>query len=174
MPAPKEESFFLWGPRLTGKTTLLKESYPHSLWIDLLKAEEFRRYTANPEYLRQEIEMQTRCESVRHVVIDEIQKVPALLDEVHWLIENQGVKFALSGSSARKVKRGASNLLGGRALRHELHGITAHELDRSVRFDAHAQPRLPAVDLPIFTACTQARRIRIRLPQGGNRFGGIG
>lgn len=61
-------------------------------------------------------------------MIDEIQKVPALLDEVHWLIENRGFRFALCGSSARKVRRGAANLLGGRALRYELHGLTAAEL----------------------------------------------
>lgn len=64
----------------------------------------------------------------RQIVIDEIQKVPALLDEVHWLIENRGLRFALCGCSARKVKRGAANLLGGRAMRDELHGLSANEL----------------------------------------------
>lgn len=68
-------------------------------------------------------------------MIDEIQKVPALLDEVHWLIENRGLHFALCGSSARKVKRGAANLLGGRALRFELHGLTAGELGRDFDLD---------------------------------------
>ena len=126
LPAPGEETFFLWGPRQTGKSTLLRQCYPDARWLDLLKADEFRRYAANPELLRQEIE--TLREPPRQVVIDEVQKVPALLDEVHWMIENRGVRFALCGSSARKVRRGAANLLGGRALRFEMHGLTAAEL----------------------------------------------
>jgi uncharacterized protein len=135
LPAAGSETFFLWGPRQTGKTTLLRETYPQAFWIDLLKSEEYRRYLQNPERIREEM---SANDSVRQVVIDEIQKVPQLLDEVHWLLENRGVQFALSGSSARKVKRGAANLLGGRAARYELHGLTALEiggdfdLDRAV------------------------------------------
>jgi predicted AAA+ superfamily ATPase len=127
LPKPGTETFFLWGPRQTGKTTLLAAAYPDALWIDLLKAEEFRRYLQNPELLRAEFAAR---ESVRQVVIDEVQKVPQLLDEAHWLHENRGVHFALCGSSARKVKRGAANLLGGRAVRYELHGLTASEIGR--------------------------------------------
>lgn len=127
LPDPGTETFFLWGPRQTGKSTLLRERYPESRWIDLLKAEEFRRYMARPELLRQELEAQPPSEGSQ-VVIDEIQKVPALLDEVHWLIENRKTNFALCGSSARKVRRGAANLLGGRALRYELHGLSAIEI----------------------------------------------
>ena len=127
LPEPGTESFFLWGPRQTGKSTLLRDSYGDSRWIDLLKSEEFRRYVARPELLRQEIEAEGPG-SGRQIVIDEIQKVPALLDEVHWLIENRGLHFALCGSSARKVKRGAANLLGGRATRYQLHGLSAGEL----------------------------------------------
>jgi uncharacterized protein len=135
LSAAGSETFFLWGPRQTGKTTLLRETYPQAFWIDLLKSEEYRRYLQNPERIREEM---SAANSVRQVVIDEIQKVPQLLDEVHWLLENRGVQFALSGSSARKVKRGAANLLGGRAARYELHGLTAAEigddfdLDRAV------------------------------------------
>ena len=131
LPPPGEESFFLWGPRQTGKTTLLRQRYPQAWWIDLLKADEYRRYMANPEYLRQEIEAKQKAGvsfSGVQVVIDEIQKAPALLDEVHWLIENRVLSFALCGSSARKVRRGAANLLGGRAARYQLHGLTAGEL----------------------------------------------
>ncbi|MBW2421358.1 MAG: ATP-binding protein [Deltaproteobacteria bacterium] len=135
LPPPGTESFFLWGPRQTGKSTLLKQSYPDGRWIDLLKAEEFRRYLARPELLRQEIEAESPPPARQQIVIDEIQKVPALLDEVHWLIENRGLHFALCGSSARKVKRGAANLLGGRALRFELHGLTAGELGREFDLD---------------------------------------
>ena len=134
LPAPGSETFFLWGPRQTGKTTLLRQSYRDARWIDLLKAEEFRRYVARPELLRQEIEAEP-LDPGRQIVIDEIQKVPTLLDEVHWLLENRGLHFALCGSSARKVRRGAANLLGGRAARYELHGLTASELGSEFDLD---------------------------------------
>lgn len=124
LPPSGTETFFLWGPRQTGKSTLLKQVYPDALWVDLLRNEVYRRYLQNPETLRQEL----AAESATQVVIDEIQKVPALLDEVHWLLENTLTQFAMSGSSARKVRRGAANLLGGRALRKELFGLTATEL----------------------------------------------
>ena len=127
LPRPGSETFFLWGPRQVGKSALLRQSYPDALWIDLLKNEEFRRYAARPELLRQEVEADGPGQS-RQIVIDEVQKVPTLLDEAHWLIENRGAHFALCGSSARKVKRGGANLLGGRATRYELHGLTAGEL----------------------------------------------
>ncbi|MGZ8464135.1 MAG: ATP-binding protein [Candidatus Binatia bacterium] len=127
LPAPGTETFFLWGPRQTGKTTLLQTNYPDALWVDLLQADEFRRYLHNPEILREQLAARP---SVRQVVIDEVQKVPQLLDEAHWLHEHRKVRFALCGSSARKVKRGQANLLGGRAVRYELHGLTAHELAR--------------------------------------------
>ena len=127
LPAPGTETFFLWGPRQAGKTTLLRQSYPDARWVDLLRSDDFRRYSANPEFLRQEIEADGP-DPTRQVVIDEVQKVPALLDEVHWLMENRGLSFALCGSSARKVRRGAANLLGGRAVRLELRGLTAGEL----------------------------------------------
>jgi predicted AAA+ superfamily ATPase len=127
LPPSGTETFFLWGPRQTGKTTLLRGFYSDARWVDLLKADEYRRYLDRPELLRQELAGDPAPAS-RQVVIDEIQKVPALLDEAHWLLENRGVHFALCGSSARRVKRGAANLLGGRAVRYELHGITAREL----------------------------------------------
>jgi predicted AAA+ superfamily ATPase len=126
LPDPGTGNLFLWGPRQTGKSTLLRHRYPDAVWVDLLKADEFRRYATRPETLRGEL--LAGPNSPQQVVIDEIQKVPALLDEVHWLIENSAHRFALCGSSARKVKRGAANLLGGRALRYELHGLTAGEL----------------------------------------------
>ena len=125
LPAAGKETFFLWGPRQTGKTTLLRANYPDALWIDLLLADEFRRYLHNPEILREQLATRP---AVRQVVIDEVQKVPQLLDEAHWLHEHRKIRFALCGSSARKVKRGQANLLGGRAVRYELHGLTAQEL----------------------------------------------
>lgn len=125
LPKAGTATFFLWGPRQTGKTTLLTSTYPDTLRIDLLQAEEYRRYLQNPEVLRTQVPTDTQP---KQIVIDEIQKVPQLLDEVHWLHENRGIRFALCGSSARKMKRGHANLLGGRAVRFELHGITAMEL----------------------------------------------
>ena len=134
LPPSGKESFFLWGPRQTGKSTLLKESYPDSRWVDLLKSDEFVYYSARPERLRQEIEADG-LEPAKQIVIDEVQRVPELLNEVHWLIENHRLKFALCGSSARKVRRGGANLLGGRAFRYVLHGLTAPELGRDFDLD---------------------------------------
>lgn len=124
-------SFFLWGPRQVGKTSLLHLSFPGAIWIDLLRSENFIKYQQEPSRLRQELLGLKK--STEWVVIDEVQKNPELLDEVHWLIENSNLKFALCGSSARKLKRGHANLLGGRALRRELFGLTATEL--GVDFD---------------------------------------
>jgi len=132
LPPPGEETFFLWGPRQTGKTTLLRETYRDALWLDLLKADEYRRYLERPDLLREELADRPLP---NQVVIDEIQKVPQLLDEVHWLHENSGVRFALCGSSARKVRHGAANLLGGRALRYALMGLTANELASDLDLD---------------------------------------
>ncbi len=154
LPEPGTETFFLWGPRQTGKTTLLRRRYPNARWIDLLLNDEFRRYATRPELLRQEIEAEG-AEPGRQVVIDEIQKVPAILDEVHWLIENRGIRFALCGSSARKVRRGAANLLGGRAIRYELRGLTAAELGDSFDLDR----LLNAGYLPRVYQSAQPRRL---------------
>ncbi|MCY4037092.1 MAG: AAA family ATPase [bacterium] len=134
LPKPGVETFFLWGPRQTGKSTLLQQLYPDGVWVDLLKADEFRRYMARPELLREELEASGPDPS-QQVVIDEIQKVPALLDEVHWLMENRRLSFALCGSSARKVRRGAANLLGGRAVRYEMRGLTAGEIGDAFDLD---------------------------------------
>ena len=119
------ETFFLWGPRQTGKSTLLRELFPDAHWIDLLHVDAFRRYTEKPEMLRHELALQSH---IKFVVVDEIQKVPSLLDEIHGLIESHGMIFGLCGSSARKVKRGHANLLGGRAIRYELFGLVSQEL----------------------------------------------
>jgi len=132
LPPPGTETFFLWGPRQTGKSTLLREAYPEAVWIDLLRADEYRRYLQRPELLRAEL---GSAKERRQVVIDEVQKVPALLDEAHWLHENVGIRFALCGSSARKVRRGRANLLGGRAIRFELHGLTATEIGREFELE---------------------------------------
>ena len=128
LPKQPEESFFLWGPRQSGKSMLLKTIYPAAHWYDLLKTDLYVRLTEKPSLLREEL-LHARTEGKeRLVVIDEIQKVPSLLDEVHWLIENTGFVFVLCGSSARKVRRGHANLLGGRAVRYELFGFVSEEL----------------------------------------------
>ncbi len=122
----KRQSLFLWGPRQTGKSTLLRLLFPHVLHFDLLNASEFRLLKSQPEALRE------RCRAVDPkagpVIIDEVQKIPELLDEVQWNIENLGVRFILSGSSARKLRRAGQNLLGGRAVRRELFPLVSREI----------------------------------------------
>lgn len=104
LPPAGSETFFLWGPRQTGKSTLLRRVYPDSLWIDLLQSEVFRRYLNHPEQLREQL---AGAAGKPFVVIDEVQKLPQILDEVHWLHENRGIRFGLCGSSARKIQRAA-------------------------------------------------------------------
>lgn len=137
LPDPPSGSFFLWGPRQVGKSSLLAKTYPEANRIDLLLTEEYLRYLQAPGLLRDELR---GAPPGTLTVIDEIQKVPALLDEVHWLIERQQLVFALCGSSARKVRRGHANLLGGRALRYELHGLVSDEIGQEldlVRYANH-------------------------------------
>jgi len=128
LPKPVENTFFLWGPRQTGKTSLLKQMYPDAQLIDLLISEERIRYLQDPGLLRKELIAKKQKQGL--VVIDEVQKVPDLLNEVHWLIENSNYKFCLCGSSVRKLKRVGANLLGGRAIRYELSGLSWAELEK--------------------------------------------
>lgn len=115
---------FLWGPRKVGKTTLLRQCLPQATTYDLLDSALRTRLLLRPSLLREEL----LASRPRLVVIDEIQKVPALLDEVHWLLESTAMRFILCGSSARKLRHGAANLLGGRAWRWELFPLTTAEL----------------------------------------------
>jgi predicted AAA+ superfamily ATPase len=125
---PPGQSAFLWGPRQTGKTTLLRQAFPESRWYDLLRTDLFLDLTKNPALLREELQA-AEAGALRHpVILDEVQKVPHLLDEVHWLMENRGLRFILSGSSARKLRRGQANLLGGRAWRFQLFPLTSREI----------------------------------------------
>jgi len=119
------ESAFLWGARQTGKSTLLKALYPESLYIDLLLNNDFERFQRNPSILRETI---LASQKTGPVIIDEIQKIPALLNEVHWLIENEKTQFILSGSSPRNILRSGGNLLGGRAIRYELFPLVFPEI----------------------------------------------
>lgn len=120
-----EESFFLWGARQTGKSTLLRKMYNDHMYIDLLMSDVFERYRRAPSLLREELQS---YEGNYPVVIDEVQRIPELLNEVHWLIVNKGSRFILSGSSPRKILRTDTNLLGGRALRYELYPLIKKEI----------------------------------------------
>lgn len=126
----REQTCFLWGPRQTGKSTLIRSLFPRARRYDLLLADVYRRLIDRPELIREE------ClaagldgdSQVDPIVIDEVQRIPDLLNEVHWLAENRGLRFLLCGSSARKLKRGGGNLLGGRAVRYQLHPFVAAEI----------------------------------------------
>jgi predicted AAA+ superfamily ATPase len=120
------ESCFLWGPRQTGKSTLLRTLFPAAPTYDLLSSREFRRLSADPGVFAEEC---VALPDKRHpVIVDEIQKLPALLDEVHSLMSRHGLRFILTGSSPRKLLRGGGNLLGGRAVRHDLLPLTSAEV----------------------------------------------
>jgi predicted AAA+ superfamily ATPase len=119
------ESAFLWGARQTGKSTLLKALFPGSLYFDFLLSDVYDRFQRNPALLREIIQAALPKEAV---IIDEIQKIPALLNEIHWLIVNTDTRFILSGSSPRNILRTGGNLLGGRGLRYELYPLVYREI----------------------------------------------
>jgi predicted AAA+ superfamily ATPase len=130
---PDGSSYFLFGPRGTGKTTWLKTTYPNAYWINLIDPEIFRFFSAAPEKLRQIL---AEHPSQKIVVIDEVQKVPDLLNVVHSLIEEKkGYQFVLTGSSARKLKKEGVNLLGGRALLKYMPPFFAGELGASFHLE---------------------------------------
>lgn len=125
---PDDESFFLFGPRGAGKTTYLKSLpwFSNSLYINLLLASEESRFARNPDELIDIV--RGLPEETKHVVIDEVQKIPKLLDIVHELIESTSKHFVLTGSSARKLKYGGANLLAGRAFVYHLHPLVFTEM----------------------------------------------
>ncbi|MBI1859514.1 MAG: ATP-binding protein [Deltaproteobacteria bacterium] len=137
-PLLAKKSFFLFGPRGTGKTHLIRKELSKTAFIiDLLQSEMNLRLSSNPSELQNIVSQ--NADKKRPIVIDEIQKIPALLDEVHRLIEEFGFRFLLTGSSARKLKRGAANLLGGRAWTTNLFPLCWKEiphfnLERYLRF----------------------------------------
>ena len=122
----KRKSLFLFGPRQTGKTFYLTRTFPNAPYYNLLQSKTFLRLSQRPHLLREELTAIRSLESP--VIIDEIQKLPVLLDEVHSLIEEKRIKFILTGSSARKLKRGGANLLGGRAATFHLFPLVSCEI----------------------------------------------
>ena len=136
------KGLFLFGPRQTGKSYWLLKVFPNAIYYDLLKSDLFFKLSRSPHLLREEL---LAAKNNRLVIIDEIQKMPILLNEVHHLMERHNISFILTGSSARKLKRGGSNLLGGRVLYKKLFPLVSHEipqfdLSRIIRFGS-----LPAV-----------------------------
>ncbi len=148
----KKRSLFLLGPRQTGKSTLLRAQFPKALYVDLLAADTFRELSARPELLRQRLPPATQL-----IIIDEIQKLPSLLDEVQLLIDRHPkLRFILTGSSASKLKRGAANLLGGRAWMLALHPLVSAEVEHR-----HLDRRLNIGSLPaIFQSTDPAADLR--------------
>ena len=119
---PLDRSAFLWGPRKTGKTYWINRHFTDSVLIDLLKTDVFADYASWPSLLRERYQGHRGL-----IVVDEIQMVPDLLNEIHWLIENTNVSFLMTGSSPRKLRRGHANLLGGRAWRYTMTPLTFAE-----------------------------------------------
>ena len=131
---PARQSAFLWGARKTGKSTFLEAAFPGSLTYDFLRTDVALAFGARPALLREQLLARPAADLARPIILDEVQKVPGVLDEVHWLIEHRGLRFVLCGSSARKLKRGRANLLGGRAWRFEMFPLVTAE------FSAADQP----------------------------------
>jgi len=128
---PENKSFFLFGPRGTGKTTWVRSAFPKAAYIDLLEAEIFNDLLANPQRLSNFIPPDFKD----WVIVDEVQRVPDLLHEIHRLIEAKRHRFVLTGSSARKLKRKGPNLLAGRALTFSMHPLSIAELKSDFRLE---------------------------------------
>lgn len=133
-------SFFLFGPRQTGKSTWLNNLALESSWyVNLLDNATYFRYLRDPGQFGREARLKA-VSGIQWIILDEVQRIPSLLDEIHNLMESESLQFILSGSSARKLKRGGANLLGGRAVLRNLHPFTASELgaafslERALRF----------------------------------------
>lgn len=135
-----DEAIFLFGARQTGKSTLLKERFADAIIFDLLNNDVQKRFRRNPELLR---EILSSTPENTLVIIDEIQKIPELLDEVHWLMTNKNLRFILCGSSARKLKRNSVNTLGGRAIPVYFYPLVSAEIPDFDIFKAIQNGMLP-------------------------------
>ncbi|MBI3601823.1 MAG: ATP-binding protein [Candidatus Omnitrophica bacterium] len=138
---PRGQSAFLWGPRKTGKSTFLRQHFPKSIIYDFLNTDLYVDLVKKPSLLRQHL---SALKVKGPVILDEVQKIPAILDEVHWMIENMKLSFILCGSSARKLKRGQANLLGGRAWRFEMFPLVYPEIENFNLLHALNNGLLPA------------------------------
>lgn len=126
---PNQQSFFLFGPRQTGKSTLLESWLPRSSWtVDLLKSDEYLRYSKQPSLFREEVLHKVKAQNIKSIFVDEVQKIPPLLDEIQYLMRKTTCQFALSGSSARKLKTRSANLLAGRAVEKHLFPLLFTEM----------------------------------------------
>ena len=130
MRLPSGQSAFLWGARKTGKSFYLKRHFPDSVCYDLLETDLYFRLLKEPHLFREEVLALSEAALSHPIIVDEIQKIPVLLDEVHWLIENSAAYFILCGSSARKLKNTGVNLLGGRAWRYEFFPLVYPEIEQ--------------------------------------------
>ncbi|MCY4150019.1 MAG: ATP-binding protein [Gammaproteobacteria bacterium] len=143
---PSQQSYFLFGPRGTGKSMFVGNHYPNGMYVDLLDARNFNEFTADPSRLSDRIPKGFND----WIIVDEVQKVPALLNEVHRLIEQRHLRFVLTGSSARRLKKDNVNLLAGRALTCHLYPLTASEQGNEFNLTR----ALDSGQLPL--ACTSA------------------
>lgn len=146
LTAPKNKSFFLFGPRGTGKSSWVKQRFPEALYLDLLESELYNDLLANPQRLENLIPSRFK----EWIILDEVQKIPPLLNEVHRLIEKEKHKFILTGSSARSLRKKGVNLLAGRALTYLMHPLTAIELADDFRLDHSLKyGQLPSVYMEV-------------------------
>lgn len=129
---PSSQSFFLLGPRGSGKSTWLRETFPNAYFIDLLSEETYQRLLMSPGVFADELRA---VNPEQWIIVDEVQRLPNLLNEVHRFIEQRQMRFVLCGSSARKLKRADVNLLAGRALRHFMHPFVPAEIGASFDFE---------------------------------------
>lgn len=130
MGLPSNQSAFLWGPRKAGKSTYLKSNFPEAAYYDLLDSQTYLRFLQAPHLLREEIAVLPTPQRNQPILIDEFQRLPELLSEIHFMIENfKPISFILCGSSVRKLKRTGANLLGGRAWRYSFFPLVFPELE---------------------------------------------
>ena len=133
---PQNKSFFLLGPRQVGKSTLIKEQFTKHIWlVDLLLNETYFSYSKDPSLFRHEATNKIKNEGIKTILVDEVQRLPLLLNEVQYLMQNFKCQFILTGSSARKLKRGGVNLLGGRAIQKFLFPFTYKEIKHIFDFE---------------------------------------
>lgn len=133
---PKNKTLFLFGPRQVGKTTLIKESFTKNIWgINLLLNDVFFRYSKDPSLFRLEAIEKIKNEKIQTIFVDEVQRLPLLLNEVQYLVDNFDCQFILTGSSARKLKRGGGNLLGGRVIQRFLYPFVYKEIKEKFKLD---------------------------------------